>query len=67
MFIICSYCPKYLVQENVIVVTLNYRLGALGFLCLPEAGISGNAGLKDQVTYSHVKLKQIIGIRFSRR
>lgn len=29
-------------------VTLNYRLGALGFLSLPEAGIYGNAGLKDQ-------------------
>lgn len=36
-------------QEDVVVVTLNYRLGPLGFLCLPEAGISGNAGLKDQL------------------
>lgn len=35
-------------NEDVIVVTINYRLHALGFLSLPEAGISGNAGLKDQ-------------------
>ncbi|XP_058829053.1 venom carboxylesterase-6-like [Topomyia yanbarensis] len=42
------YCPKYLVQEGVIVVTVNYRLGPLGFLCLPSVGIRGNMGLKDQ-------------------
>ncbi|XP_050094048.1 uncharacterized protein LOC126576786 [Anopheles aquasalis] len=42
------YLPDYLVQEGVIVVTVNYRLGVLGFLCLPQAGIEGNAGLKDQ-------------------
>jgi para-nitrobenzyl esterase len=37
---------------NVIVVTINYRLGALGFLALPaltaEAGQSGNYGFLDQ-------------------
>lgn len=43
------YSPEYIVQEDVIVVTINYRLGALGFLYLPQEGISGNAGLKDQV------------------
>lgn len=43
------YDPVYLVQENVIVVTMNYRLGPLGFLSMPAAGIAGNAGLKDQV------------------
>uniref|UniRef100_A0A1A9X3W0 Carboxylesterase type B domain-containing protein n=1 Tax=Glossina brevipalpis TaxID=37001 RepID=A0A1A9X3W0_9MUSC len=42
------YLPLYLMQENVIVVTLNYRLGAWGFLVWPEEGIWGNAGLKDQ-------------------
>ncbi|XP_023305517.2 acetylcholinesterase [Lucilia cuprina] len=42
------YLPLSLIQEDVIVVTLNYRLGALGFLSLPEEGIWGNAGLKDQ-------------------
>lgn len=43
-----SHFPAQLMQEEVIVVTFNYRLGALGFLSLPEAGIYGNAGLKDQ-------------------
>lgn len=32
-----------------IVVTVNYRLGILGFLSLPEAGIGGNTALKDQL------------------
>lgn len=33
--------------ENIIVATMNYRLGALGFLSLPPAA-PGNAGLWDQ-------------------
>ena len=40
--------------KGVIGVTLNYRLGPLGFLCLPqlkeEAGYTGNYGLCDQMT-----------------
>ncbi|XP_001655125.2 esterase B1 [Aedes aegypti] len=43
------YNPIYFVQEGVVVVTLNYRLGPLGFLSFPSVGISGNAGLKDQL------------------
>lgn len=35
-------------MENVIVVTINYRLHILGFLSLPQMGIPGNTGLKDQ-------------------
>ena len=40
--------------KGVIGVTLNYRLGPLGFACLPElkqeAGVTGNYGLYDQLT-----------------
>ena len=40
--------------QDVIAVTLNYRLGPLGFICLPElkeeAGHTGNYGLYDQMT-----------------
>lgn len=43
-----SYC-----RRGVIVVTCNYRLGPLGFCCLPqlkeEAGHTGNYGLFDQL------------------
>ena len=34
--------------REVIVVTVNYRLGPLGFLCLGTEEVAGNAGLGDQ-------------------
>ena len=41
-------------KENVIGVTINYRLGPMGFVTLPElkeeAGYTGNYGLFDQMT-----------------
>ncbi|XP_023325100.1 uncharacterized protein LOC111698863 isoform X4 [Eurytemora carolleeae] len=37
-----------LVEKNVIVVSINYRLGALGFLCLGNDMSGGNLGLRDQ-------------------
>ncbi|KAJ8674900.1 hypothetical protein QAD02_010686 [Eretmocerus hayati] len=40
--------PDYLVEEDVIVVTFNYRLGPFGFLNLYHEDALGNAGLKDQ-------------------
>lgn len=44
------YGPEFLVRKDIVLVTLNYRLGAFGFLCFHTAGIPGNAGMKDQVT-----------------
>lgn len=46
--IICRHSPEFLLMENVVVVTINFRLHVLGFLSLPQMGISGNTGLKDQ-------------------
>ncbi|PSN48053.1 Esterase E4, partial [Blattella germanica] len=40
--------PDYLLEEDIVVVTLNYRLGALGFLSLQGTEVSSNNGLKDQ-------------------
>lgn len=50
-----SYSPEYLVEQNVIVVTINYRLSILGFLCLPDAGIYGKAGNKAYVFFVNKK------------
>lgn len=44
-----TYGPEYFFQHDVILVTLNYRLEALGFLCLDTPEVPGNAGMKDQV------------------
>ncbi|XP_060516459.1 pyrethroid hydrolase Ces2e-like isoform X2 [Cylas formicarius] len=43
------YAPDYLIQEDVIVVTFNYRLGIFGFMSTGDTEILGNAGLKDQL------------------
>ncbi|XP_073951803.1 esterase FE4-like [Choristoneura fumiferana] len=43
------YGPQFLLNHDVILVTFNYRLGILGFLCLGIKEAPGNAGLKDQL------------------
>ncbi|KAM3958209.1 cholinesterase-like [Aphomia sociella] len=41
--------PKYLVKHNIILVSINYRLGPYGFMCLETSEVPGNQGLKDQL------------------
>lgn len=45
-----DYGPEILMQnQNLILVTINYRLGVLGFLSTEDEVLPGNLGLKDQV------------------
>ncbi|XP_033328429.2 acetylcholinesterase isoform X1 [Megalopta genalis] len=42
------YGPDFFLEEDVVFVSFNYRIGALGFLSLDHPDALGNAGLKDQ-------------------
>lgn len=42
-----EFHPELLVNEDVVVVTFNYRLGVLGFLSTEDQHAQGNYGLKD--------------------
>ncbi|XP_023300386.2 juvenile hormone esterase-like [Lucilia cuprina] len=47
---ISSYAgPENFMDRDIVLVTLNYRLGTLGFLATGTAEAAGNMGLKDQV------------------
>ncbi|XP_075974900.1 para-nitrobenzyl esterase-like isoform X1 [Anticarsia gemmatalis] len=43
------YGPEFFMAHDVVLVTINYRLEVLGFLCLDTEDVPGNAGMKDQV------------------
>ncbi|BES97975.1 esterase [Nesidiocoris tenuis] len=43
-----AYGPEYILDRDVVYVTFNYRLGALGFLSLEDDVLPGNNGLWDQ-------------------
>ncbi|KOX76875.1 Esterase FE4 [Melipona quadrifasciata] len=44
-----NFGPQYLLDKDIVLVTINYRLGILGFLNTGESLAPGNMGLKDQV------------------
>jgi len=43
-------------REDLVVVTINYRLSTLGFLAIPGTNITGNFGIGDQITALEVEL-----------
>uniref|UniRef100_A0A336MTX0 Carboxylic ester hydrolase n=1 Tax=Culicoides sonorensis TaxID=179676 RepID=A0A336MTX0_CULSO len=43
------YGPEWLVKQDVVVVTINYRLGLLGFFSTGDRNAPGNYGAKDVV------------------
>lgn len=43
------YEPDYLINDDVILVTFNYRLGFFGFLSTEDSNAPGNYGMKDIV------------------
>ncbi|XP_045763942.1 esterase FE4-like [Maniola jurtina] len=43
-----EYGPDNFVKQGIVVVTINYRLGPYGFMCLDIPAVPGNQGLKDQ-------------------
>ncbi|KAK9883519.1 hypothetical protein WA026_001695 [Henosepilachna vigintioctopunctata] len=41
--------PQYFMNQDIVLITFNYRLGALGFLSTGDKEAPGNNGLRDQV------------------
>lgn len=45
-------------REDIVVVTINYRLSTLGFLAVPGTNVKGNYGIADQIVALEVCLLQ---------
>lgn len=48
-----SYAPDFILDRNVVFVSINYRLGVFGFLSTGDLNCPGNWGLKDQILALH--------------
>ena len=44
-----EFGADFFMDENIIIVTINYRLGALGFLSFDDGTVPANNGLKDMI------------------
>ena len=58
------YGPEYLMDHEVVLVTVNYRLGPLGFLSLGDEVLPGNMGMWDAalaVKFIHQRIAQFGG------
>lgn len=56
-----SFLPNYLLERDVVLVVIQYRLGPLGFLSLQTEDAPGNMGLEDQLlalqwTHTYISL-----------
>lgn len=55
------YGPDFFINDgNVVVVTLNYRLGILGFLATGDAAAQGNWGVKDVIEALRCKVLRML-------
>ena len=41
--------PQYIMEENIVLVTIQYRLNLFGFMSTEDSSAPGNYGLLDQV------------------
>lgn len=58
------YGPDFIIEQNAILVTFNYRFGVLGFLSLNSPEYSGNMALKDQqlaLKWVHSNIESFMG------
>nr|WCJ12952.1 carboxylesterase [Dendroctonus armandi] len=44
-----SYAPDFILDRDIVFVSLNYRLAAFGFLSTGDLSSPGNCGIKDQI------------------
>lgn len=44
-----QFGPAFMMRENIVLVTVNYRLGLLGFLSTGDRNLPGNYGMLDQI------------------